>query len=513
MSSIHWNDPYYYLDCPFEEKDQVKSPGARWDATARKWFVPLALYPHIDRFNRWTPNGKIYLDCPYEERDQAKKAGAVWDGVLQRWCVFPTKTGKAMKKFSKWLSVDPSDAVAMFSSTTKSNVTPTKLSTTTSASRRRGNAADAALLRINENMTVGQLQEECKFRGIKGLSGKNKDWLLEQLEIGSIWQANRQEQAEAVTTRTEKAADKKPLKATKESPKKKAKVEKAKSTAKTSVKSVAAVDFSHLPRISSSLTLAQLSHEILFRDPNSKGISSKPKTWFLSQLGENSIWLTCPNLSVDLTNVPRVSKNMTVAQLVHELLTRTPSMTGLSSKKKEELLSLAGIGSIWTTSQQTSVSNMTAKQATPIRKGSSAAIQKATTAKLSLIKTTTAAVEKASSTKRAPKKPHPTMNPPLFAKAPKAIKSVTLKSALKTAKTPAPVKSSSATLQVRTTCARKWGYDPLNTKNTAKVKTEASSRRIKPEPVWSSRDNYLLDTELEFADSDDTDYDEETVFL
>ena len=30
----------FYLNCPYSEKDLVKSLGARWDADARKWYVP-----------------------------------------------------------------------------------------------------------------------------------------------------------------------------------------------------------------------------------------------------------------------------------------------------------------------------------------------------------------------------------------------------------------------------------------------------------------------------------------
>ena len=56
------------------------------------------------------------------------------------------------------------------------------------ATKKRGNAQDATTLRISDAMTVGQLQEECRTRGISGYSGKNKDYLLEQLGAGSIWQ-------------------------------------------------------------------------------------------------------------------------------------------------------------------------------------------------------------------------------------------------------------------------------------------------------------------------------------
>ena len=41
----------FYLACPYAEKDEAKSLGARWDANARKWYVP----DDVDRnlFKRW----------------------------------------------------------------------------------------------------------------------------------------------------------------------------------------------------------------------------------------------------------------------------------------------------------------------------------------------------------------------------------------------------------------------------------------------------------------------------
>ena len=46
----------FYLDCPYAEKDEAKSLGARWDLDARKWFVPN----DVDRnhFKKWWPTMK-----------------------------------------------------------------------------------------------------------------------------------------------------------------------------------------------------------------------------------------------------------------------------------------------------------------------------------------------------------------------------------------------------------------------------------------------------------------------
>lgn len=39
------------LNVPFEEKDEAKDLGARWDPTARCWYVPAGLDP--SPFARW----------------------------------------------------------------------------------------------------------------------------------------------------------------------------------------------------------------------------------------------------------------------------------------------------------------------------------------------------------------------------------------------------------------------------------------------------------------------------
>ena len=47
-----------YLNCPFDEKDLCKGAGGRWDADARKWYVPEGDDPNM--FKRWLP--KDYKD-------------------------------------------------------------------------------------------------------------------------------------------------------------------------------------------------------------------------------------------------------------------------------------------------------------------------------------------------------------------------------------------------------------------------------------------------------------------
>ncbi|MGR9012204.1 MAG: DUF5710 domain-containing protein [Gammaproteobacteria bacterium] len=40
-----------YLNVPFAQKDEAKALGARWDAVAKKWFVPAD--KDVSLFTRW----------------------------------------------------------------------------------------------------------------------------------------------------------------------------------------------------------------------------------------------------------------------------------------------------------------------------------------------------------------------------------------------------------------------------------------------------------------------------
>jgi hypothetical protein len=45
-----------YLNCPFDEKDQAKALGARWDAAKKRWYVENA--KDLGPFARWlAPEG------------------------------------------------------------------------------------------------------------------------------------------------------------------------------------------------------------------------------------------------------------------------------------------------------------------------------------------------------------------------------------------------------------------------------------------------------------------------
>lgn len=87
-----------YLDVPFEDKDKVKTLGAWFDATKKAWYVPKN--GDISKFQKWLPNGKvtktmatpqkIWLKVPYDNKDEAKNLGARWDSDKKQWYVLST---------------------------------------------------------------------------------------------------------------------------------------------------------------------------------------------------------------------------------------------------------------------------------------------------------------------------------------------------------------------------------------------------------------------------------------
>ena len=45
------SDEITYINCPYAEKDEIKSLGGRWDPRVRMWFVPANT--DISPFKRW----------------------------------------------------------------------------------------------------------------------------------------------------------------------------------------------------------------------------------------------------------------------------------------------------------------------------------------------------------------------------------------------------------------------------------------------------------------------------
>jgi Domain of unknown function (DUF5710)/UvrD-like helicase C-terminal domain/AAA domain len=107
------------LRVPFEQKDQAKSAGARWDNAKKVWFIPPGV--ETSHFRQWMGNTpaasaapmqarqqsavlttqRVDLNVPFEQKDLARNAGARWDGIKKVWFAPP---GIPIQGISQWIN-------------------------------------------------------------------------------------------------------------------------------------------------------------------------------------------------------------------------------------------------------------------------------------------------------------------------------------------------------------------------------------------------------------------------
>lgn len=112
------SDSRTYINVPYQEKDDAKKLGARWDRQERSWFIPPGVDPEpfanwtthksddsVDRPIDYEPVSPIqndkreYLAVPYGERNAAKAAGALWDKVAKSWYVGPNAQRDGLERW------------------------------------------------------------------------------------------------------------------------------------------------------------------------------------------------------------------------------------------------------------------------------------------------------------------------------------------------------------------------------------------------------------------------------
>ena len=88
-----------------EERENAKSKGARFDGDNMMWYFEdeAASNGSIDSygFKTWNPDFFYYIECPYEERDQCKEQGAIFDYLRFKKWFFKSKE-EADEKGNKW---------------------------------------------------------------------------------------------------------------------------------------------------------------------------------------------------------------------------------------------------------------------------------------------------------------------------------------------------------------------------------------------------------------------------
>jgi antirestriction protein ArdC/phage/plasmid primase-like uncharacterized protein len=112
-----------FLAVPFQQHEQAKALGARWDRHHRSWYVPAHL--EAASFAKWMPTAnsteadlprptdaiqaptqgpvpvaeRVYLAVPYAERALARVAGAVWDKGAKSWYAGPNAD---LQRLAQW---------------------------------------------------------------------------------------------------------------------------------------------------------------------------------------------------------------------------------------------------------------------------------------------------------------------------------------------------------------------------------------------------------------------------
>lgn len=87
------------LYVPYEDREFVKSLGARWDNEKKIWYANHYLvYVNENTSNMLCkykfPNTKEYFKIPYSLKDEAKALGAKWDGEVKKWYVWSQTTNQ-----------------------------------------------------------------------------------------------------------------------------------------------------------------------------------------------------------------------------------------------------------------------------------------------------------------------------------------------------------------------------------------------------------------------------------
>ena len=90
--SFYNTNNMYYLDVPFEEKEEAKKLGCKWDTTAKKWYRK----DYSITIDKWIV---VYLDVPFHEKDGVKELGGKWDVKNKKWYIGKGKLTTDLEKY------------------------------------------------------------------------------------------------------------------------------------------------------------------------------------------------------------------------------------------------------------------------------------------------------------------------------------------------------------------------------------------------------------------------------
>ena len=118
-----------YLAVPFDEKDQAKALGARWDKAAKSWYIPSGVKPAL--FDRWRAEAALqrppHTD-PLAEFAAALsaaglilKAAPIMDGRIHRVPVDGDRAGQKSGAYAGHLDAFPGGYIENFKAGEKRN--------------------------------------------------------------------------------------------------------------------------------------------------------------------------------------------------------------------------------------------------------------------------------------------------------------------------------------------------------------------------------------------------------
>jgi DNA topoisomerase-3 len=67
-----------YLKVPYDEKDEAKKNGARWDNDKKLWYIVKGIKT-LEKYIIET------LEVDYDDKDKVKKLGAFWNNENKTW--------------------------------------------------------------------------------------------------------------------------------------------------------------------------------------------------------------------------------------------------------------------------------------------------------------------------------------------------------------------------------------------------------------------------------------------
>jgi len=377
-----------YLNCPYKEKNEAKKKGACFDAQLKKWyFIPGPRKSERD-FAKWLGSSSSPASAKKAKKAETKKSKtppkstasveekvqALVDKKVQALVDKKMKAleDKKVKASStptpKKASPTPSPAQMSFyqmNNFAAGNMGNNNLDNTANNNPMNMNSAIPPWMNQNMLSSATQMNQMHMNMNQNMLSQMNNDnamnnpaahqWMNQQMGNGNIPSQMKNPMNLAASPTNPKKRKK--TKVTKDEPvKKKSSQEDSINMGSMGMSQESQSSQSSqqqlrlLPRVTSSFTKAQLSHELLHRDSSVTGTSNKNKQWFLDRLGLGSVWTSSPQCKgINIDSIPKVTGDMTIAQLSHELLERNSTQKGMSGKNKAWYIEKLCIGSLWIT--------------------------------------------------------------------------------------------------------------------------------------------------------------------